>query len=306
VNYYQYHITDFNNATRHLTRVERSIYRDLLDIYYDTEKPLQADLGRLARRVIAVSDEELQALEFVLSEFFILDGDVYRQERCDREIEEFHTKVNKKIEAGRASARARSKAASKQKVTGVEQVLNVCSANVELPSTHNPVPITKPKEYCAEPSGSPPPVEENAVALLPTNRYDSAGEQFPVTQSLFNEFQNAYPSVDVPQQLGAIRAWLITNKARRKTKSGMPKFINRWLGKEQDRGGSHASNQRGTGSGHAAPKLTAAQRIAAKRSQLAAQSPDLGTVATHDGNVRAPLDEPAGGRSERYLATGTH
>ena len=29
MNFYQHHIGDFNNATRHLTRLERSIYRDL-------------------------------------------------------------------------------------------------------------------------------------------------------------------------------------------------------------------------------------------------------------------------------------
>ena len=39
MNYYQHHIGDFNNATRHLSLVERAIYRDLLDMYYDTEQP---------------------------------------------------------------------------------------------------------------------------------------------------------------------------------------------------------------------------------------------------------------------------
>lgn len=49
MNYYQHHIGDFNNATRHLSLVERAIYRDLLDMYYDTEKPIDAsNLERLA------------------------------------------------------------------------------------------------------------------------------------------------------------------------------------------------------------------------------------------------------------------
>ena len=70
--FYQHHIGDFNHATRHLTRVERSLYRDLIELYYDTEKPLISDINKLARRVIAVTQEEKDALEYVLDEFFTL------------------------------------------------------------------------------------------------------------------------------------------------------------------------------------------------------------------------------------------
>ena len=50
MNYYQHHIGDFNNATRHLSLIERAIYRDLLDMYYDTEKAIDAsNLERLNR-----------------------------------------------------------------------------------------------------------------------------------------------------------------------------------------------------------------------------------------------------------------
>ncbi|WP_139121453.1 YdaU family protein, partial [Acinetobacter baumannii] len=52
MNYYQHHIGDFNNATRHLSLIERAIYRDLLDMYYDTEKAIDASsIDRLARRL---------------------------------------------------------------------------------------------------------------------------------------------------------------------------------------------------------------------------------------------------------------
>jgi len=87
VNYYNYHIGDFNNATRHLTRVERSLYRDLIDVYYDTEQPLNGcDFDRLAKKVLANSDEEKKALKDVLDEFFTLCDDHYHNERCDKEI----------------------------------------------------------------------------------------------------------------------------------------------------------------------------------------------------------------------------
>jgi uncharacterized protein YdaU (DUF1376 family) len=77
VNYYQHHIGDFNNATRHLTRVERSLYRDLIELYYDTEKPLNNDIVWLERKMIARSEEESNALLIVLNEFFSLEDDGY-------------------------------------------------------------------------------------------------------------------------------------------------------------------------------------------------------------------------------------
>jgi len=47
MNYYPHHIGDFNSATRHLTRIERSVYRDLIELYYDTEAPLSRDVDKL-------------------------------------------------------------------------------------------------------------------------------------------------------------------------------------------------------------------------------------------------------------------
>ncbi len=88
MNYYQHHIGDFNNATRHLSRLERSIYRDLLDLYYDLEKPLQLDFDKLARRIM-VEDGERGAMRDVLNEFFVLQDDGYHNARADSEIASF-------------------------------------------------------------------------------------------------------------------------------------------------------------------------------------------------------------------------
>lgn len=88
MNFYQHHIGDFNNATRHLTRVERSIYRDLLELYYDSEKPLMVDFDKLARRCL-VDDADKAAMRDVLNEFFELQDDGYHNTRADREIEAY-------------------------------------------------------------------------------------------------------------------------------------------------------------------------------------------------------------------------
>lgn len=131
MNFYPHHISDFNNATRHLTRVERSVYRDLIELYYDTEQMLTDDFEKLARRVLCVCDEEKQALKDVLNEFFEKKDGGYFHDRCDAEITKYRANTSAKARAGIASALARQ-----QKSTRVEQPLN----SVEL--TNNQEPLT--------------------------------------------------------------------------------------------------------------------------------------------------------------------
>jgi hypothetical protein len=62
------------------------------------------------------------------------------------------------------------------------------------------------------------------------------GNEFQVTEAMVQEFEPLYPAVDVPQTLREIRAWCLTNPARRKTKAGVMRFVNSWLSREQNKG----------------------------------------------------------------------
>lgn len=137
MNYYQHHIGDFNNATRCLTRVERSVYRDLIELYYDKEGPLSGNIKFLQKLVLAVSDEEKEALNTVLEMFFTYEDDQFRNSRCDSEIEKYQSNQSAKARAGRMSAAKR-----KRNSTRVEQVNNECATNQE-PITSNQEPIIK-------------------------------------------------------------------------------------------------------------------------------------------------------------------
>jgi len=152
MHYYQYNIADFNNATRHLTRVERSVYRDAIDLYYDSEQPLPADdIAQLERKLLCRSDDEKHALVVILGEFFTLKEGEHHHSRCDLEIEKYRANKSSKARAGKASAEARkvqskSKKAPKttaieQNSTGVEQVLNRCATHEQQTSNHKPVTI---------------------------------------------------------------------------------------------------------------------------------------------------------------------
>lgn len=147
MNYYPHHIGDFNSATRHLTRLERSVYRDMLDLYYDTEQPLSADVDSLCRLLIARSNEERTAVEQVLNEFFTETEGGWRHARCDAEIAKYHEQREAKSAAGRASA---AKRAQKSQLpfntcsTAVEQPNNECATNQNQNQNHNQIKETPP------------------------------------------------------------------------------------------------------------------------------------------------------------------
>jgi len=137
MNYYNHHIGDFDRATRHLTRIERSIYRDLLDVYYDTEQPLTLDLPALCRKIIARTNEEVTAVEQTLNEFFTKTPTGWYHARCEEELDAYRTSTSQKSIAGKASA---AKRAEKR-----QRALDGIPTDVERPSNGTPTnqePIT--------------------------------------------------------------------------------------------------------------------------------------------------------------------
>ena len=94
------------------------------------------------------------------------------------------------------------------------------------------------RSICPEPSSD----DSRPVIELMTNRYNTTGEVYRVTEKQVAEFESIYPSVDVRQQLRNMRGWLINNPVKRKTTRGMPKFMNAWLTDKQDKGGNHAKH----------------------------------------------------------------
>lgn len=59
------------------------------------------------------------------------------------------------------------------------------------------------------------------------------GSRFHISQNHFNEFVNAYPGVDVRDQIFKMSQWLKTNPTKRKTKNGIMRFINSWIARSE-------------------------------------------------------------------------
>lgn len=99
-----------------------------------------------------------------------------------------------------------------------------------------------------EPKVDSGPVEAN----IPLN----TGEEYPVYLKDIEEWQTLYPSVDVRQELKKMRGWCLANPSKRKTQRGVKKFINNWLSRQQDRGGTpgYTANSHYSHSGSRAEK----------------------------------------------------
>jgi len=72
--------------------------------------------------------------------------------------------------------------------------------------------------------------KENSIMSLLTN----TGDECWVSKIYFKELVELYPAVDVGAELRKIKAWLISNPSKRKTATGMTRFINSWLSRAQD------------------------------------------------------------------------
>jgi len=82
MHYYSFHIGDYRSATSHLSNNEDLAYRRLLDMYYDTEKPIPLDTQWVARRIRIDHEVVLN----VLSDMFEQREDGFYQDRCEHEI----------------------------------------------------------------------------------------------------------------------------------------------------------------------------------------------------------------------------
>ena len=101
MNYYERHIGDYLKNTAHLSLLEHGIYTRLLDVYYTREDGIPVD--QVERLIGVRSKDERKALGDVLDEFFTVEDEVLRQDRCDKEIARYQDKQRK----AKASAYAR-------------------------------------------------------------------------------------------------------------------------------------------------------------------------------------------------------
>lgn len=105
MHYFKRNIGDYHKKAGKLSMLEHGAYTLLLDSCYDRERfPTKEEAIEWCW---ARTDEEIKAVEFVLSRFFILEDGIYIQHRIQEEIEAYHAKAlkNKEIAIERENKR---------------------------------------------------------------------------------------------------------------------------------------------------------------------------------------------------------
>ena len=150
--------------------------------------------------------------------------------QIDRDREQYSSLCENRAKAGRKGASARWKQHGKDSKSHSCQVKNgKCGKEKDKEKEIEKEKEKENKDICTQPQSASVPVVE-----LPLNN----GSEYGVTQAQVNEWAGLFPSVDVMQQLRSMRGWLLSNPKRRKTKSGIQRFVTGWLSREQDRGGN--------------------------------------------------------------------
>ena len=137
MNFYYRHIGDYLKHTGHLSLTEHGVLNLLLDRFYGTEKPItRQEAFGLCR---PGTKAERQAVESVLTEFFIETKSGYVNRRAVREIEKYQEKSEKAKQAIRT--RWDKKAAENQQKADADVIRTYNERNT-IPVTNNQYPIS--------------------------------------------------------------------------------------------------------------------------------------------------------------------
>lgn len=123
---------------------------------------------------------------------------------------------------------------------------NLLESNVTLtlPSqSNNAVDIDIDKEYIYISSEQNCSKQDEVIFLTMTLNDKS---EYGITENQVSEWKELYPAVDIGQELRNMKGWLIANPKKRKTKSGILRFITSWLSRTQDKGGNINTNSNGS------------------------------------------------------------
>lgn len=167
MHYYKFNIGDFDKVTRHLSIIERGLFRDLLDLYMKDEKPVASDMKKLERLLCVKSKAERIALQNVLEDFFALTDDGFYSEFCQAVLDDTTERADASRENGKKGGRPPKQAQnqllandkpmiSEQKAeTKLDESQNKPNQNLDetykkpsnnldesYPYTHNPLPNT--------------------------------------------------------------------------------------------------------------------------------------------------------------------
>jgi uncharacterized protein YdaU (DUF1376 family) len=170
MHYFKRNIGDYHKKAGRLTMLQHGAYTLLIDACYDRERfPSMDDAIDWCW---ASSDDEIQAVTFVVSKFFDLVDGLYIQSRIQDEIDNYHknSKTNKRIAIERETKRA---ANSTKRVPSVDEATTVeheAPPNQEpLTKNHEPLTINQEQVTKEKKTSAPVPVDFSVFNMSPAD-----------------------------------------------------------------------------------------------------------------------------------------
>ena len=90
MHFVNHNFTDIDFETKHMSRIEKTIYFDLRSLYLSEEKPIDgSDMDLLQRRLSVKDEDEKLALAFVLKDKFNKAGKYYKRAAWDKILKDY-------------------------------------------------------------------------------------------------------------------------------------------------------------------------------------------------------------------------
>lgn len=225
--YYKWNWQEWRSSRRvqRMTYVDRGLYRELLDEQWKLGGlPMDMEsLSDICGCPLSIMQDSWERIRFHFDE---VDG-LY----VNATLEDQRTDLDKK----RASLARNGLAGAEKKLANARieeanssngQQLSATASNCHIEEKRRE---EKSKDSSAEASSTPD--NGKLICSLPCLK----DQIFNVWESKLKEWQDAYPAIDVKQQLREMKAWLVANPSNKKTLKGVQRFVVSWLGREQDK-----------------------------------------------------------------------
>ena len=130
MHYYQFNIKDYSFATIRMSLMEDLAFRRMLDLFYESEKPLPHELSRVAK-LIGMKDYQ-EEIRDVLNEFWNETESGWVNDRANEEIAKYQAKAD--------SARVNGKKGGRPVKPKITQLVNLANPEItESQANHKPI-----------------------------------------------------------------------------------------------------------------------------------------------------------------------
>ncbi len=121
-----------------------------------------------------------------------------------------------------------------EKKSYIERIQNVSKLDTQVSIGKDSIDKNKEDMCDAKQVDPTPPIDTTPQLKTIITILLNDGSEYEVKEDYFEQMKNLFPGVDVMTHLRNMSAWSINNPTKRKTRSGIKRFIGNWLSKEQD------------------------------------------------------------------------